>query len=54
MVFGIKLEFFLRGGHSHHYQGNIHETVKMCPTRCDLLWVALSSPFTDNNGIFPY
>ena len=54
MVFGIKLELFLRGAHSHCYQGNIHETVKMCPACCGLLLVPLSGPFTDNNGRFPY
>lgn len=31
MVFGIKLEFFLRGAHSYYYQGTIHEAMKMCP-----------------------
>ena len=41
MVFGIKLELFLRGAHSHCYQGNIHETVKMCPACCGLLLVPL-------------
>ena len=50
MVFGIKLELFLRRAHSHCYQGNIHETMKMCPACCGLLLVALSGPFTDNNG----
>lgn len=54
MVFGLKMESFLRGAHSHCYQGNIHETMKMCPACCGLLLVALSGPFTDNNGRFPY
>ena len=40
MVFGLKLESFLRGAHSHCYQGNIHETMKMCPACCGLLSVA--------------
>lgn len=52
--FGIKLESFHRRAQSHCYQSNIHETMKMCPPCCGLLLVALSGPFTDNNGRFPY
>ena len=45
MVFGINLEFFLRGAHSYYYQGTIHEAMKMCPVSFHRQQWQISLPF---------